>query len=379
MPVHLLLSRLTRLAACALFLPFAGCAQKDQLADGIYAEVTTPRGVITCRLEATRAPLTVTSFVGLAEGTLGPAPPKPFFDGLKFHRVVPGFVIQGGDPLGTGDGGPGYQFADEFGPGLTHNAAGVLSMANDGPDTNGSQFFITLAPFPRLDYLYSVFGHVIRGEDVPARIVQGDPMRVRIIRVGAAARAFPADAAALARLSAAAPKYGAEKEPGPRAHFDDPDKLLPTDQPRAQYLNYKLNNVERATGTRIRARLFARFAAAPGAATPREFTDALARSLGGDGILAVYFADRDAWYLSLGPSGVALFLGPSAHPSDAGFQAALLRSEADFLELSRRKAAQEGAKASASLPKILQPDAQKVKASTDAVIGGLIAKIARPQ
>ncbi len=379
MPVHLLLSRLTCLATAVLLLPIAGCAQRAQLPDGLYAEITTPRGVITCRLEPAKAPLTVTSFVGLAEGTLGPAPRKPFFDGLKFHRVVPGFVIQGGDPLGTGDGGPGYMFADEFGPGLTHNAAGVLSMANDGPDTNGSQFFITLAPFPRLDYLYSVFGHVIRGEDVPARIVQGDAMRVRIVRVGTAAAGFRADDAAMASLSAAAPKYGAEKEPGPGTHFDDPDKVLPTDQPRAQYLNFKLNNVERATGARIRARVFAKFAAGPNAATPRAFTDNLARSLGGEGVLAVYFVDRDAWYLNVGPSGAALFFGVSGRPSDPGFQATLLRSEATFLELSRRKAAQESAKPSANLPNNLQPGAQKIKASLDAVIGGLIEKAVSQQ
>jgi cyclophilin family peptidyl-prolyl cis-trans isomerase len=379
LPVHLLLSRLTRLAASALLLPFAGCAQKAALPDGIYAEITTPRGVITCRLESTRAPLTVTSFVGLAEGTLGPAPRKPFFDGLKFHRVVPGFVIQGGDPLGTGDGGPGYLFPDEFGPGLSHNATGVLSMANDGPDTNGSQFFLTLAPFPRLDYLYSVFGHVVAGEGVPARIAPGDTMRVRIIRLGAEARAFRADDAAMARLSAAAPKYGTEKDPGPGAHFDDPDKLLPADQPRAQYVNFKLNNVERATGTRIRARLFAKFAAGPGAATPREFTDGLARSLGGDGVLAVYFADRDAWFLSFGPSGAARFAGLSGDPSDPGYQAALWRSEAAFLELSRKKAAQTSAEAPGGLPKNLQLDPQKIKTSMDAVVDGLIVKLARPQ
>jgi hypothetical protein len=219
---------------------------------------------------------------------------------------------------------------------------------------------------------------VIRGEGVPARVVQGDPMRVRIIRVGAQAAAFRADDAAMARLAAAVPRYGTERDPGPRAHFDDPDKLLPADQPRAQYLNFKLNNVERATGARIRARLFAKFAAGPGAATPREFTDVLARSLG-DGVLAVYFADRDAWYLGFGPSGATLFSGLTGDPTDPGFQAALLRSETRFLELSRQKAAQEVAKASANLPKNLQPDAQKVKASTDAVIGGLIEKLARPQ
>jgi cyclophilin family peptidyl-prolyl cis-trans isomerase len=259
LPVHLLLPRLTGPAAALLLLAAAGCSRNAALPDGLYAEITTPKGVMTCQLEYAKAPLTVANFVGLAEGTLGPAPRKPFFDGLKFHRIVPGFVIQGGDPLGTGDGGPGYAFPDEFNPGLSHGAAGVLSMANDGPDTNGSQFFITLAPWPRLDFLYSVFGHVVGGTKIPARIAQGDTMKVRILRIGAAAQAFRADDATFSRLAAAAPKYGPEKEPGAAAHFDDPDKLLPTDQPRAQYLNFKLNNVERSTGKRIRARLFAHF------------------------------------------------------------------------------------------------------------------------
>src|SRR4051794_35497796 len=134
------------------------------LADGVYAEITTPRGVILCDLYFQKVPLTVTSFVGLAEGTLGPEPRKPFFDGLKFHRIVPGFVVQGGDPTGTGHGGPGYRFPDEFAAGFRHDGPGILSMANSGPDTNGSQFFITLGEARYLDYVHSIFGRVVRGQ-----------------------------------------------------------------------------------------------------------------------------------------------------------------------------------------------------------------------
>jgi cyclophilin family peptidyl-prolyl cis-trans isomerase len=230
-------------------------------AEGLYAEITTPRGVVTCELYFEKTPLTVASFVGLAEGTLGPAPRKPFFNGLTFHRVVPDFVIQGGDPTATGDGGPGYTFADEFVPGLRHDAAGILSMANDGPDTNGSQFFLTLRETNRLNYLHSVFGRVVRGLEILPRVQQGDKMSVRIIRAGEAARAFRADEAAFSAPAAKAKKYSAAPQPGPAAHFDDPDKLLPADPPRAKNFNYKLANLERATGLRIVARLFARTSA----------------------------------------------------------------------------------------------------------------------
>jgi cyclophilin family peptidyl-prolyl cis-trans isomerase len=344
----------------------------------MYAEISTPRGIVTCELEFTKAPLTVTSFVGLAEGTLGPGPRKPFFDGLRFHRVVPGFVIQGGDPLGTGEGGPGYTFPDEFSPGLSHDSVGVLSMANDGPDTNGSQFFVTLAPAGRLDYLYSVFGRTVRGLDVLPKVVQGDAMRVRILRIGAAAQAFRTDEASFRERLARTPRYGSEKEPGPKAHFDDPDKLLPADPPRALNFNFKLNNVERATGTRITARVFSRFAPGPGAGTPGAFADGLARALGDDdnGALAIYFADKDEWVLWVGKSLVTRFTGLPGNPQELIASGSLMKAKTAFLAESRRRAAKYAAQSASILPNILQNDARRIKFSVDAMLDGLIGKLA---
>jgi peptidyl-prolyl cis-trans isomerase A (cyclophilin A) len=143
----------------------------------INAIFTTSEGSFTVRLFDQETPNTVTNFVGLAEGTKEFADPKsgqktkrPFYDGLIFHRVIEGFMIQGGDPLGNGTGGPGYKFADEFAPKLRHTKAGILSMANAGPGTNGSQFFITLAATPWLDNKHSVFGEVVSGMDVVEKI-----------------------------------------------------------------------------------------------------------------------------------------------------------------------------------------------------------------
>jgi peptidyl-prolyl cis-trans isomerase B (cyclophilin B) len=139
---------------------------KIDLKNQYQATMKTNKGDIVIKLFAQQVPVTVNNFVCLAE--------DGFYDGLTFHRVIKNFMIQGGDPDGRGSGGPGYKFRDEFNPALKHDKAGVLSMANAGPNTNGSQFFITHSPQPHLDGKHSVFGQVIQGQDVVDKIVQGD-------------------------------------------------------------------------------------------------------------------------------------------------------------------------------------------------------------
>jgi len=163
--------------------------------NGIYAKFKTPKGDILVNLEYEKTPGTVGNFVALAEGNLENNVKEqgtPYYDGLKFHRVIPDFMIQGGCPLGTGTGGPGYQFDDEIHPDLKHDAPGKLSMANSGPATNGSQFFITHIETSWLDGKHTVFGNVEEGQDVVDAVAQGDEMSIEIIRVGTGAEAYNA-------------------------------------------------------------------------------------------------------------------------------------------------------------------------------------------
>lgn len=162
--------------------------------DGLYAEIVTNKGTIEVKLEFEKVPLTVANFVGLAEGTIAKNEKgEGFYNGITFHRVIPNFMIQGGDPTGSGMGSPGYSFRDEIDPSLKHDRAGTLSMANSGPNTNGSQFFITHNETPWLDGKHAVFGYVTKGQDVVNAIQQGDVIQtINIKRVGKAAKSFDA-------------------------------------------------------------------------------------------------------------------------------------------------------------------------------------------
>lgn len=177
---------------------------------GLYAAFTTSKGVIVCELEYQKTPLTVANFVGLAEGKLtnsAKKPGVPYYDGLVFHRVLPNFMIQGGCPDGNGRGGPGYRFDDECDPTLKHTGPGILSMANAGPGTNGSQFFITHVKTDWLDGKHTVFGHVVSGQDIVDAIKQGDTLvTLRIHRVGPEAQKYAVDQARFDEL-----KQGSKK------------------------------------------------------------------------------------------------------------------------------------------------------------------------
>jgi peptidyl-prolyl cis-trans isomerase A (cyclophilin A) len=180
--------------ALSIILTVFSCAnaqktEKDlKLEDGVYAFFETSKGQIVLKLEAEKTPMTVANFVALTEGNseiMNKKIEKPFYDGLKFHRVIKDFMIQGGCPLGTGSGDPGYKFPDEIHPDLKHTGPGIFSMANSGPATNGSQFFITHKATPWLDGKHTVFGHVVDGMDIVNLIVQDDLMtKVTIHKIG---------------------------------------------------------------------------------------------------------------------------------------------------------------------------------------------------
>ncbi len=186
------------------------------MSNAIYADMQTNKGLITIELEFEKTPLTVANFVGLAEGkiqNMAKEEGEPYYDGLIFHRVIDGFMMQGGDPTGTGRGGPGYKFADEIDSTLKHDAAGILSMANAGAGTNGSQFFITFEATPHLNGKHTVFGKVIEGLDVVMSIKKDDKIeKMTIRRVGEKAEAFTADQAHFDTLAATLEDRKKEKE-----------------------------------------------------------------------------------------------------------------------------------------------------------------------
>lgn len=162
--------KLSILILFSLVLSLTSCNEYPDLEDGMYAEFVTNKGTFVAELYFQQTPITVASFVSLAEGTSTRVSEeykgKPFYNGLIFHRVIEDFMIQGGDPTGTGSGGPGYEFPNEIVDSLTHSGKGVLSMANSGPDTNGSQFFITLKETPWLNGMHTVFGQVVEGQEI---------------------------------------------------------------------------------------------------------------------------------------------------------------------------------------------------------------------
>lgn len=181
--------------------------------NGLYAVIDTEKGKIVVSLEFKKVPMTVANFVGLVEGELNfDSPGENFYEGLMFHRVIDNFMIQGGCPKGDGTGGPGYSFPDEFDPSLRHDGPGVMSMANAGPGTNGSQFFITHVKTPWLNDKHSVFGKVVEGQDVVNAIEQGDKINdIKIERVGEEAQQFKVTKEIFAELVQDASKKAMER------------------------------------------------------------------------------------------------------------------------------------------------------------------------
>jgi FKBP-type peptidyl-prolyl cis-trans isomerase len=243
-------------------IPTTLCAQNEKLKDGLYAELDTSKGKILLQLEFEKTPMTVANFVGLAEGTKDSSKKKGthFYDGLTFHRVIADFMIQGGCPLGNGRGGPGYKFPDEFHPDLKHDGPGVLSMANSGPGTNGSQFFITHKATPWLNNRHTVFGHVVSGQDVVNAIERGDKINtVKILRVGEKAKKFQADQETFEKLVKEATERPM-KQLLAKLEKDYPKKELVTSKSGLRYLVTKEGSGEKVgKGKKIKAHYTGKF------------------------------------------------------------------------------------------------------------------------
>jgi cyclophilin family peptidyl-prolyl cis-trans isomerase len=360
--------------------------EPEKLPDGLYAEFTTPRGGFIAQLFPDQAPMTCASFVGLAEGTLAARNGQSFYHGLRWYRVVPDFVIQSGDPTNPGGGiqdrpkqapedeaaGHPYTFPDEIVPGRHHDAAGVLSMANGGPDTNSSEFFITLRETNRLNYLHSVFGQVVRGLDVLPQVRPDDAFSIHILRIGAAALAFKADAAAFAARVAAARKYAGPAEPGPAAFFDDPDRVLPQEVPRAKNFNFKLANFERFDGRRIYGRVFGKFVPAHPGQKLGEFNAELARQVGvgPEGVVVSYYADLDTWMIWIGEKWLPRFMGRTGSRDEFVETGALMKQKDQFLAEAKKRAAGAAVRERAAGRDV--NDAQMLKLTFDAVLDAFI-------
>jgi len=214
----------------------------SELNEGLYARFNTTKGDITLQLEFEKAPMTVANFVGLSEGTIknkSKAMGEAYYNGMKFHRVIPNFMVQGGDPTGTGSGGPGYNFPDEIHADLKHSTAGILSMANAGPGTNGSQFFITHVETSWLDGKHTVFGKVIEGQSVVDAIAQDDLLsEVVILRQGAEAEAF--DAAKV--FEALQGKIKNKDRESRKSEFEVWDKLVEGSESTESGLRYRVES-----------------------------------------------------------------------------------------------------------------------------------------
>lgn len=246
-----------KIALCFISLFFiinGGCSAMDNIEalkgrEGVFAVMDTAKGQIVLELYYKDTPLTVTNFVGLAEGTLNAAKGKPFYDGLNFHRVISkangdgqDFMIQGGDPEGTGRGGPGYRFADEIVDKYKFTKPGLLAMANAGPGTNGSQFFITIVPTEWLNGNHTIFGEVLAGQDVVNNMKTGDKIKsVKIIRQGDDAKKFTAKQSDFDNLEKAAKeKVLAAQKAAAQAQLDLIEKNFPNYEKDSKGILYKI-------------------------------------------------------------------------------------------------------------------------------------------
>jgi cyclophilin family peptidyl-prolyl cis-trans isomerase len=272
------------------------------LADGLYAEITTPRGLLRCELHFEKMPLTVASFVGLAEGTLGTGAAQTVFRRADLSPRGAGIRRARRRPHGHGQRRPGLSVPRRVCAGLRHDGPGVLSMANSGPDTNGSQFFITLGEARYLDFVHSIFGRVVHGAEILPQIARGDTMTVKIIRQGRAAQRFRADEKSFHERLARAPR---SRPP----HFVDKSGTgSGSEHWQAKYLENRLANLARFTGRHIYVRLLDRFEPEPAGQTLEQHVADLAnqQNLPAGAVLACFFADTDRWVLHGAPAKVTL-------------------------------------------------------------------------